>query len=481
MPDSVLIPQFAAMTNRRSLLAASVSAGAALVCAPALAVSPPERWGDDGRSGAPAGPVVDAALLDGYATRPPWQVAGVDYHVGIDRTRYPTDASLKPVGTATLPPGVTRDTSQAAYNHKQILVTADNVTLDGYDFSGGWMLNMGPCSGLTIINCRFCVGDTNAGPAGPNQMIWSTGNSLQNFTFKNNEVDGNCHPLFLKTNGATARGNEVLHFADTTGVSVGMVVGHGTAKRGSKMPEIDPNGQETRVTAIEPTSLTLNVGVTQAIASGESIVFGIAPAGGRAGISVWVTGTVRDEYNWYKNSYDMNWQENPGDTTTVSIHRFNVWENTSTGYKYFGGHGDYAQLFQFAGYGYSSVTFDFNTIKITDANCMTQPFSIMSAATNQAPALQVNLRYNTVAGKIRRSTNYALAVMDGSWIGALTASYNYIDPTCTWNSRPSEWCYCVVHGMSIQQGPYNPAPVAVGNINMLNGLIMPSVVTKRGH
>jgi hypothetical protein len=124
------------MTNRRSLLAASVSAGAALVCAPALAVSPPERWGDDGRSGAPAGPVVDAALLDGYATRPPWQVAGVDYHVGIDRTRYPTDASLKPVGTATLPPGVTRDTSQAAYNHKQILVTADNVTLDGYDFSG---------------------------------------------------------------------------------------------------------------------------------------------------------------------------------------------------------------------------------------------------------------------------------------------------------------------------------------------------------
>jgi hypothetical protein len=335
MPDRVLIPQFAAMTNRRSLLAASVSAGAALMCAPALAVSPPEQWGDDGRSGAPAGPVVDAALLDGYATRPPWQVAGVDYHVGIDRTRYPTDASLKPVGTATLPPGVTRDTSQAAYNHKQILVTADNVTLDGYDFSGGWMLNMGPCSGLTISNCRFCVGDTNAGPAGPNQM--------------------------------------------------------------------------------------------------------------------------------------------------VSIHRFNVWENTSTGYRYFGGHGDYAQLFQFAGYGYSSVTFDFNTIKITDANCMTQPFSIMSASANQAPALQVNLRYNTVAGKIRRSTNYALAVMDGSWIAALTASYNYIDPTCTWNSKPSEWCYCVVHGMSIQQGPYNPVPVAVGNINMLNGLIMPAVVTKRGH
>jgi hypothetical protein len=177
----------------------------------------------------------------------------------------------------------------------------------------------------------------------------------------------------------------------------------------------------------------------------------------------------------------MNWQESPGDTTTVSIHRFNVWENTSTGYRFFGGHGDYAQLFQFAGYGYASVTFDFNTIKITDPNCLTQPFSIMSASANQAPAMQVNLRYNTVAGKIRRSTNYALAVIDGSWVAALTASYNYIDPTCTWNSRPSEWCYCVVHGMSMQKGPYNPTPVAVGNVNMRNGLILPAVWTKRGH
>ncbi len=70
-------------------------------------------------------------LLEGYAKRPPWEVAGVDYAVGPH-----TGLTLKDPSNISMP-GVSLDAT-----HHWIFVTGNNVTLNGYDFtlSGGWTL-----------------------------------------------------------------------------------------------------------------------------------------------------------------------------------------------------------------------------------------------------------------------------------------------------------------------------------------------------
>jgi hypothetical protein len=64
-------------------------------------------------------------LLDGYAARPTWAVAGVDYAVG------PTYAPVKDPATMSIP-NVSVDTA----GHL-IIVNADDVSIDGYDFTIG--------------------------------------------------------------------------------------------------------------------------------------------------------------------------------------------------------------------------------------------------------------------------------------------------------------------------------------------------------
>src|SRR5215472_296742 len=108
------------------------------------------NWGLlDGSLNAPPGTPQFPNLLDVNSpltqkfgrtlkARPPWKVAGVDYHVGIDRSIYPTNASLKDPNT------ILNTISGASGNNtsKVVLVNGNNVTLDGYDFSlnGGWMV-----------------------------------------------------------------------------------------------------------------------------------------------------------------------------------------------------------------------------------------------------------------------------------------------------------------------------------------------------
>lgn len=91
------------------------------------------------------------------AVRPPHQVAGVDYHVGIDRKLYPTNADLMDWQTFAARNGWNTVTSWGRY-----YIRKDNLkdaVIDGVDFSlhGGCGIGA-PClnvSGLTISNANF--------------------------------------------------------------------------------------------------------------------------------------------------------------------------------------------------------------------------------------------------------------------------------------------------------------------------------------
>ena len=78
----------------------------------------------DGSASASSGTPELPNLFSGYSVRPPWEVAGVDYHVGV-----PSNQTLLQPTAANLPAGTTLD-------GQLILVTANNVTINGFDFSG---------------------------------------------------------------------------------------------------------------------------------------------------------------------------------------------------------------------------------------------------------------------------------------------------------------------------------------------------------
>src|SRR5689334_13722464 len=100
----------------------------------------------DGVSSAPAGAPIRPTILNGYAVRPPWKVAGVDYAVG-----------------------------------------GSNVVLTGYDFSlgGGWEVIVQGAND-TVRNSKFVVGP-NQGSMG---TVLNVTRSASNFSFLCNSVDG---------------------------------------------------------------------------------------------------------------------------------------------------------------------------------------------------------------------------------------------------------------------------------------------------
>jgi hypothetical protein len=101
----------------------------------------------DGSANAPDGPPQHPNLLDSYATRPPWKVAGVDYAVGVT-----PGTVVKIPSPANLPPG-------ALLSGGAIHVTGANVTLDGYDFTNLTVMIDDTASGtITISNCAAIRG-----------------------------------------------------------------------------------------------------------------------------------------------------------------------------------------------------------------------------------------------------------------------------------------------------------------------------------
>jgi hypothetical protein len=111
---------------------------------------------NDGSANAPVGSPELPTLLDAYgANRPAWNVAGVDYHVGV-----PAGLALKDPATLSSMAGVSVDTSNHIIN-----VTGNNVTLDGYDFSlnGGWGVVVQGAN-TKILDSNFFVGANSNKP-----------------------------------------------------------------------------------------------------------------------------------------------------------------------------------------------------------------------------------------------------------------------------------------------------------------------------
>lgn len=110
----------------------------------------------DGRSAAPTGaaqyPTYFTSLngITPYPARPPWQVPGVDYRVGINTG-------------VTLASAPTSDTAQYSVSGNNITIQADGVTFDGIDFTGKFV-SLNGCSNTKFKNCKFtsfCVWGAN--------------------------------------------------------------------------------------------------------------------------------------------------------------------------------------------------------------------------------------------------------------------------------------------------------------------------------
>jgi hypothetical protein len=116
-------------------------------------------------------------LLSGYTARPPWEVAGVDYAVGV-----PAGQILSDWWTISIP-GVTVNKSA-----RIVTVTGNNVTLDSIDFSlhSGATVYINGASNTRITNSNFAF--TGSGPTRP--MIDAV-NGAQNIYVGHNTMDGN--------------------------------------------------------------------------------------------------------------------------------------------------------------------------------------------------------------------------------------------------------------------------------------------------
>ena len=109
-----------------------------------ISFDPPIALGD-GSAGAAAGTPQVPHLLDGYAVRAPWQVAGVDYAVGIN-----AGTVLKNPLTINMA-GVSVD----ATNHV-VFVSGNNVVLNGWNFTG-WAVDV-TGQNATVSNSDFTQG-----------------------------------------------------------------------------------------------------------------------------------------------------------------------------------------------------------------------------------------------------------------------------------------------------------------------------------
>jgi hypothetical protein len=148
----------------------------------------------DGYADAPPGTAQFPTLLNGYHAKgvssgrakgngyqPNWNVAGVDYAVGI-----PSGTSLSSPTTINNP-----NVSVNLANH-HVTVTGNNVTLSGIDFSlnGGWQLILNGVTGTTIENCNFAVG-TNAQPMFNGDIAGTNNTTIKNCVFNMGGLDDN--------------------------------------------------------------------------------------------------------------------------------------------------------------------------------------------------------------------------------------------------------------------------------------------------
>jgi len=168
-----------------------------LVCLPALARARPNvpvrhrgaptcLHGTAYADGCPAAVTTAAQfplMLNGYAARPPWNVAAVDYYVGI-----PAGTSLTGANVAGMPAGCAYSaTGSTDGTHPAVTCSSGTPTLNAIDFgvNNGVQLRITGGS-VTVTNSRFTVGSNI--PVGTGGHISTAGNS--NFTMTNCEING---------------------------------------------------------------------------------------------------------------------------------------------------------------------------------------------------------------------------------------------------------------------------------------------------
>jgi hypothetical protein len=167
-----------------------------------VSVDPPISLGD-GSANAPSGTPQLSNILSGYAVRPTWNVAGVDYHVGT-----PSGAVLKDPSSISMA-GVSVDKSAHI-----VTVSNSNVTLDGYDFglSGGWQVDVvNNANNITIQNSHFQVGANDLMPI---QAYYGGTINVLNNTFDGGASGGSSANamVFTGTGGATIEYNRFTNF-----------------------------------------------------------------------------------------------------------------------------------------------------------------------------------------------------------------------------------------------------------------------------
>ena len=129
----------------------------------------------NGSANAPAGTPEYPNLLNGYAVRPSWEVAGVDYYVGV-----PANAVLSDPSTLSSNPNISVNSS----THR-ISAYGSGYTISNINFSldGGWQLILYG-SNITVEDCNFAIGSN--GNAMLNDNVGGINNTIKYSTFNAN-------------------------------------------------------------------------------------------------------------------------------------------------------------------------------------------------------------------------------------------------------------------------------------------------------
>ena len=191
------------------LLSVSNSAGNVINVDPSITLG-------DGSANAPAGTAQFQNLLSGYAVRPSWNVAGVDYAVGV-----PQGTALQdPVVNGVLNPALVALGGSLDGSNIIIFSGVNNITISGWNFAenGGYTTFI-EANNVTIEDCNYEVGS-----GGRNFIDTSLGNysglTIQYNTFNGNYTAADNSLLYLGAAGTTLMQYNLFENAYETPIEV---------------------------------------------------------------------------------------------------------------------------------------------------------------------------------------------------------------------------------------------------------------------
>ena len=164
------------------------SSGRRDVAGNVITVDPPLNLGEGSANGS-TGAIQLPTLLRGYTTKPSWNVAGVNYAVGIN-----AGVTLKdPLPNGSLAPALVA--LGGLYDDVNHIINftgpnANNAVISGWDFSlrGGLGIHVGTANNVIIRDDNFVVGSNNQTP------IDLQGGAATNIVVEYNYINGNGTP-----------------------------------------------------------------------------------------------------------------------------------------------------------------------------------------------------------------------------------------------------------------------------------------------